>query len=275
MNGLVADWSAAAGVDLRPWFAAYGWPVLSDDEEWDAIQFGYPTITCYNGGVAAHSVFPTPFRYLTDSDYEILTPGTAVAAVLQADVIDAWQLELPEPQRIRIELRSPPGGAAAWLGLDAGTWSTSRWGLAGLDTALTANLPAGTSRITVTTGPGGRPGAYAVCAMPAPIWPPALTAPTVISGASGRWLVVAPTLPDSLAGRQAITARWWIANRGWVAVTPVYAGHAVPLAWIDGPEDPGSQRVRVQWYQGDLPAWPISEAATLPVSEQTAPVGVN
>jgi hypothetical protein len=210
-----------------------------------------------------------------DDDYAQLGPGDAISATLATDSIDTWLVDLPEAQRLRIELRSPPGGAAAWLGLDAGAWATSRWCLAGIDTALTATLPAGLSRVTVAAGPGGRPGVYELHAMSAPAWPPALPAPQVVAGNAGHWLIFAPPMPGRLAGTPALNARWWIADRGWIASTPVLAGLTVPLAFAAPIDEPGRLRVRVQWYAGDLPAWPVSDAVMLPVSESAALVGVN
>ena len=243
---LASHWSLALGADLSPWLIAHGWPLSA-------------------ATVAELAQLPA------------WSPETKAGDDLAIDCFGpgAWQLDLDSPTRLRIEVRSPPGGFAGWLTVDAGTWTARRWCLPGADTALTALLPAGLPLVTAQVGnpeacPVGSPCALHIA--PAPAWPPATPAPGLWMLRRDVAIVSAPAIPGELADRPDLTARWWSSERGWVGTSLVVGGVAAPFALVTGGE---ATRIRVQWYADGLPAWPISAASTVPDSEPVAPVGVN
>ncbi|GDY13233.1 hypothetical protein LBMAG53_21110 [Planctomycetota bacterium] len=243
---LANHWSLALGADLSPWLIAHGWPVPA------ATAAELAQLPAWSPSVIASD----------DQAIACFGPG-------------AWQLDLDEPTRLRIEVRSPPGGFAGWLTLDAGTWTARRWCLPGADTALTALLPAGLPLVTARED--GNLGTWlgAPCAVhiaPAPLWPPATPAPGLWQLRRDVVIASAPAVPSELAGRSDLTTRWWSSERGWVGTSLVVGGVAAPFALVTGGE---ATRIRVQWYADGLPAWPISAASIVPDSEPVAPVGVN
>lgn len=243
---LASHWSLALGADLAPWLIAHGWPVPA------ATAAELAQLPAWSPNVVA------------SDDQAVACSGPG-----------AWQIDLEEPTRLRIEVRSPPGGFAGWLTVDAGTWTARRWCLPGADTALTALLPAGLPLVTARESGIPDAGLGAPCAIhiaPAPLWPPATPAPALWMLRRDVAILSAPAVPSALADRADLTARWWSSERGWVGASLVVGGVAAPFALVTGGE---ATRIRVQWYADGLPAWPISAASTVPDSEPVAPVGVN